>query len=486
MKRSYSMKETKKIRVIEQGFNEDLKIVLSTFPEKTIYKDDSVTVVQVNNPYLLVNDKWNIHFIGEIKQFKELVSNYSYANKNIYFRFTSPTINSEVKYVYYQQLFNDLWTISSIFNAYQFPLNKMAEFLNKKYSELTSLLDLDIDKVEREYLFWLNENEVTTHRLRQKIIQKDSVEKTPVAGILRRIYNMLFQHTDNREEFEKDKWDVRVLHDKYGVEYNKSKSQYNLNFSKFDKDIREQIKKYIKQRLLSKNKFSWCTAQNYLTFLPMFFTFVFSLEPTWTDLKALNRTHIVKYIDLYKYAKNNLKRRNSKPEQYVNLSLIKLQKYLEDIQRYEYEMAPEIPVQRLIFPDDKPKIRKKSIDQIDYIPDYVLEQLFNHINDLHKDFQPVVWIAFKTGLRISDVLGLTFDCLVKLNGQYYIETDIEKTYVKGHRIPIDDELADIVAVMIDISKELSNQDNNPEGYIFVRYRGQRKGKHIVKVFFKIN
>ncbi|MBT2618970.1 MULTISPECIES: hypothetical protein [unclassified Bacillus (in: firmicutes)] len=206
------MKKTKKILVIEQGFHEDLKNILSIFPEKTIHEDGSVTVAQVNNPYFLVNDKWNIHFIGEIKQFEELVSNYNYANKNIFFRFTNPTINLEVKYVYYQQLFNDLWTISSAFNAYQFPLNKMAEFLNKKYSELTSLLDLDIDKVEREYLFWLNENGVTTHRLRQKIIQKDLVEKTPAAGILRRIYNMLFQYTDNREEFEKDKWDVRVLH----------------------------------------------------------------------------------------------------------------------------------------------------------------------------------------------------------------------------------------------------------------------------------
>ncbi len=33
--------------------------------------------------------------------------------------------------------------------------------------------------------------------------------------------------------------------------------------------------------------------------------------------------------------------------------------------------------------------------QIDYIPDFVLEQLFEHINDLHKDLIPVVWIAFK-------------------------------------------------------------------------------------------
>lgn len=96
----------------------------------------------------------------------------------------------------------------------------------------------------------------------------------------------------------------------------------------------------------------------------------------------------------------------------------------------------------------------------------------------------MIWIAFKTGLRISDVLGLTSDCLVKLNGKYSIETDIEKTYVKGHRIPIDDELANILAVLIENSKKLSNQDNNPEGYIFVRYRGTRKGKPFTQGFIR--
>jgi integrase len=88
----------------------------------------------------------------------------------------------------------------------------------------------------------------------------------------------------------------------------------------------------------------------------------------------------------------------------------------------------------------------------------------------------LIQLLFETGLRISDVLGLKQDCLVKLNGKYYIEADIEKTYVQGHRIPIDDELASILAVLIDKSIKNSNDDNNPEKYIFVRYRGSRKGK----------
>ncbi len=127
---------------------------------------------------------------------------------------------------------------------------------------------------------------------------------------------------------------------------------------------------------------------------------------------------------------------------------------------------------------------KKPNDQIDYVPDFVLEQLFDNINNLHKDVIPVVYVMFKTGLRISDVLGLNQDCLVKLNNKFWVETDIEKTYVKGHRIPIDDELANMLAVLIDYAKINSNKDNNPENYIFVRYKGSRKGKPYSLIWVK--
>ncbi|WP_154975161.1 tyrosine-type recombinase/integrase, partial [Priestia megaterium] len=103
-------------------------------------------------------------------------------------------------------------------------------------------------------------------------------------------------------------------------------------------------------------------------------------------------------------------------------------------------------------------------------------QLYACLNDLPEETIPVVWIAFKTGLRISDILGLNQDCLIQLNGKYSIITDIEKTFVKGHRIPIDEELADILAVLIQHSIKNSNKDNNPERYIFIRYQGVRKGK----------
>ena len=176
------------------------------------------------------------------------------------------------------------------------------------------------------------------------------------------------------------------------------------------------------------------------------------------------------------YTNENLTQKNANKNRYISKALVIIQKFLSDIQIREYDIAPIKNVRVLIFPSDKPKALKKSIDQIDYVPDFVLEQLFDNINTLHKEVIPVVYMMFKTGLRISDVLSLKQDCLFKLNNKFWIETDIEKTYVEGHRIPIDDELANMLAVLIDNAKRYSNEDNNPQNYIFVRYKGSRKGK----------
>lgn len=301
--------------------------------------------------------------------------------------------------------------------------------------------------------------------------------KTAEANFLSFICSYFYVLTDTREEWEKDRWDVRVLYDQYGIAYNQSKSHYYLDFTTIERvDIRDQIKRYIKKRMLSHN-FSWSTSYEYLNKVSRFFSFIFSLNPTWSDLKGLKRFHIEKYIEfLHESAKSNVKRKDINRERYVSESLFILGKFLEDIQLYDYEIVPEIPVKLLILPEDKPRRIKKSIDQIDYIPEFVLEQLFKHINDLHKEIVPVVWVAFKTGLRISDVLGLNWDCLERLNGKYSVVTDIEKTYVQGHRIPIDDDLANILAVLIQQSKDNSNQDNNPNKFIFICYSGARKGK----------
>lgn len=464
---------------IVNNSNDKITETLSKYMEKRIDKDKSVIYTEIPTTYFLDNDKWHIEFFEDIEQFKEQIEKYKYTNKNISFPFNNKNLNKEIKFIVYSKLFSDEWGLQAVLMSQMQFIRRLAEFINEKYPNVNSLKELDLEKANIQWVDWLDNLNIhiTIKQVNcSKIYGKDFYYKTPVANFLENTIKYFNVLTDEREEWEKDRWDVRNL-EKYGITYNKSLPHYYIDFTKVNNyKIREDFKKYIKQRLISNNKFSWSSATNYLKFIPPFINFICELEPAWSDFKVLQRQHILKYIEwLNIYAKESLINKNANPKRYVVTSLTYIQKFLSDIQIREYAIAPIKNVKVLILPEDKPKVPKKSNDQIDYVPDFVLEQLFDNINNLHKEVIPVVYTMFKTGLRISDVLGLKQDCLVKLNNKFWVETDIEKTYVEGHRIPIDDELANMLAILIDNSKKYSNQDNNPENYIFVRYRGSRKG-----------
>ncbi|HHD2588488.1 TPA: tyrosine-type recombinase/integrase [Clostridium perfringens] len=460
--------------------NDKLTETLSKYTEKKVNKDKTVSYAEIPTTYFLENNKWHIEFFAGIEQFKKQVEDYKYGNKNISFQFNNENINKEMKFIVYNKLFSDEWNLQSVLMGQMQSIKRLAEFINEKYPNINSFKELDLEKANIQWIDWLNSNNITTiarYNYGSKLRGKDVLGKTAIALFLGNIVNWFDKLTDEREEWEKDIWDIRNL-EQYGVTYNKSINDYYANFAKINNiKIREELKKYIKQRLISNNKFSWGTARNYLKYIPNFINYICDLEPTWNDLKGLERHHIEKYIEsLNIYVKENLTQKNANPKSYLVMALSTIQKFLSDIQLREYDIAPIKNVRVLIFPEDKPKVPKKSIEQIDYVPDFVLEQLFDNLNNLHKEVIPVVYTMFKTGLRISDVLGLNQDCLVKLNNKFWVETDIEKTYVEGHRIPIDDELANMLAVLINNAKKYSNEDSNPENYIFVRYKGSRKGK----------
>lgn len=461
---------------IENNSNDKITETLSKYTEKKVNKDKSITYIEIPTTYFLDNNKWHIDFFKDIEQFKEQIENYKYANKTISFPFNNENINKQMKFVVYNKLFSDEWGLQSVLMGQMQYIRRLAQFINEKYPNINSFGELDLEKANIQWIDWLDSKNLKTIS-KLKALDKTYEIKSFITNFLVFIINTFNTLTDEREEWEKDRWDVRNL-EQYGITYNKSSTKYYIDFSKINNiKIRGEVKKYIKQRLVANNKFSIGVAQNYLSCIPLFVNYICELEPTWDDFKCLERQHIEKYLKwLNIYAKENLTQKNANPKSYISKVLSIIQKFLSDIQIRNYDIAPIKNVRVLIFPEDKPNIPKKSIDQIDYVPDFVLEQLFDNINNLHEEVVPVVYTMFKTGLRISDVLGLKQDCLLKLNNKFWVETDIEKTYVEGHRIPIDDELANMLAVLINNSKKYSNEDNNPENYIFVRYKGPRKGK----------
>jgi len=79
-------------------------------------------------------------------------------------------------------------------------------------------------------------------------------------------------------------------------------------------------------------------------------------------------------------------------------------------------------------------------------------------------------------MRINDVLNLKYDnCLEKTQSGWYLVAYISKTHVKNHRIPIAEEIVEIIKKQINITMELSQQINNPNKYLFISQRGSRLG-----------
>lgn len=82
---------------------------------------------------------------------------------------------------------------------------------------------------------------------------------------------------------------------------------------------------------------------------------------------------------------SNLNKQYNNPKSYIVKSLSVIKKVLLDIQTKEYDIASLENINLLIHQEDKPRVSKKSYNQINYILDFILEQLFDNINNLHKE-----------------------------------------------------------------------------------------------------
>ena len=322
---------------------------ISSYLERLVQDDGSVSFRKVENPYFMTENTWSVEVIGSIANFQDQLNKYNRSNRNIRFEFHNPFINLELKYVvFHKELFNDEWSFSSLFGTNFTNINRLTRFLNEKHPRLESLLDLNIDKADREWLFWLENQNILTQTIRKHDVYGEQIVKCSIAHFLRHMHFTISQLIDTREEWDKDRWDIRTLYATYGINYNMSQSQYFVDFSKIrNPSIRSNVKGYIKQRLLNKNNFSWSTAVVYMNVIPGFLNFICNLEPLWNDLKDLQRSHILKYIESLHQSAKKLTKRNSNPESYIKYNLSAVSKFLDDIQRYEYDLAPKTNTRQL-------------------------------------------------------------------------------------------------------------------------------------------
>src|SRR5262249_53059748 len=114
---------------------------------------------------------------------------------------------------------------------------------------------------------------------------------------------------------------------------------------------------------------------------------------------------------------------------------------------------------------------------IKYIPQAVLKQLDQHLDQLTATYIPVMIVLRASGWRISDVLALKWEnCLEQQNEKYCLVGDIQKTRILGHRIPISQEAAAVIQAEIGWVKQHSACGETPHGWFFPASKTYHQGR----------
>ena len=453
-------------------------------PVKRFQEDGSFSVEHIPDSYYLSNYSWDWKHFASMEQFRHF-SGAKWSESQTYrihFPFTQESLNIEAKFVFHQMLFSDAWLPSATFTVTRSALSRLAKYVNQYAPGVESFSEMQDEAFVQNYIDYLTFLHLQTH-------YTTADKKKPVKSSNLAIPSVIYNHLQRllRDEYfdslttdlwREDVWDIRYFR-KFGMELPKSSSTKSIVFTDIEnRCFRSLAKKYLRQKLIT-GSIVWSTAHGKCVLLRQFFHFLGQRHPDWVNLRKLSRKDAMDYLEeLTLYANTELKnlRQDANPRRYPKAQLSNLRSILLDMQIFEYPEAPEIPVQRLIRLDDTRGYTSIDPRQVKYVPDFVLKQFFERISLFPEKYLPVVLTMYYTGLRVSDALELKWDCLVKLNGQYWVETYVWKTKTFDHRCPVTDEFAGLLRQYIDASKANSNEDNNPEHFIFVNYTGVRKGE----------
>ncbi len=237
-------------------------------------------------------------------------------------------------------------------------------------------------------------------------------------------------------EFAKDIWDVRCIP---GTRYSACRSTFYLKFTQVSPAFLPLVKRYMR---LMVTQYTVDHCINKIRFLQLFFDFFSARHPNTAHFRHLSREDVEAYL---------LSLRTKPGRQWsagmMGYAISTLKQFLEYLERTSAAEAPRVPVAKLVWQSDfgrRPDYY--SGGTVKYIPEGVLQQLDQHLQQLPAADVPIVILLRASGWRIADVLNLRYDsCLEQTPSGWWLCGDILKTQVLNHRVPISEEIAALVA-----------------------------------------
>ena len=245
-----------------------------------------------------------------------------------------------------------------------------------------------------------------------------------------------------------------------------------IHFEKLPERFRPTVKQW-GQFLLARFSFSNCIQR--IHFLQEFLNWLVASSPTISTFADLNMNHIDAYLSYCRATPNGKGRKKSDMQVWYHLHSVRA--FLEYLEINSHPFRTREPVQKVLGPHNMiaPKSFYRTVEQIKYIPEYVLHQFDKHIQDLSPRYIPLAIVLRATGWRISDVLLLKMDtCLEQTEKGWWICGDVLKTSVLGHKVPITSEVAAVIEAQRELVKQEYPVETNSKGYLFPAVHGPRK------------
>jgi integrase len=264
-------------------------------------------------------------------------------------------------------------------------------------------------------------------------------------------------------EYAKDVWDLTMLP---GVKVRPQQAIRRLNFSSVPDCLRVLAKLYLRHRVETEGRSPSLCYQE-VRRLGQFLSWYAVRCPDARDLSTLDLHDLDAYRKYMKATPNT--RGGVRADRDLLDAMLIAQRLVRFLQRMELPGAPHKPAAGIFIPEVMPPAPKMTYlsGKIKYIPELVLQQIDARCELFPQTYFAVLIVLRASGFRISDVLDLRWDrCLWQdETGARWLVGDINKTRILGHKVPIDDDVATVVASQIEMVKQLPEREN-PARYLF--------------------
>lgn len=337
----------------------------------------------------------------------------------------SITVNNEIKYAIWRRITDRKWNGLALASS----ASPLLKWFSKDFpAAIYSLTQKSITEWEALFVSYLTKQGRAAKQRSYSYLSKTRgtiYYYSPITAIsvLRKIYKVVSNFYDTRSEYEKDIWELGKL----GINRFPAYVRRSINFNTISQFwLRDIVKKFLRYGF---SVYSQSQCFSIMTSLNEFSAF---LKRHYPNILAstIDRSVIVEYLahlasrDLFS---------GTKADRLTDLRL-----FLETCAR---EGWASFPKERIIYSEDLPKT-PKFLPR--FIPDDVLNQLFQYLGDLPVHFQRMTRILYEVGMRVSELSSLPYNCLMQDNeGSWWIRY-YQSKFKQEHTQPVSAEIAAII------------------------------------------